>query len=75
MENQERSTTETLQRVEIATGYLEEAEETLWNLSNNTSSPEVAEEIDELLEDLWELQNKTSDVKANMENEYTEFKR
>jgi hypothetical protein len=74
MGNQERSTTETLQGVEVATGYLEDAEETLWNLSNNASSSEVAEEIDELLEDLWELQNKTSDIKANMENEYTEFK-
>ncbi len=73
MGDQELSTTETLQGFEVATGYLEEAEETLWNLSNNTSSPEVAEEIDELLEELWELQNKTSQIKDNMENEYTEF--
>lgn len=73
MGNQERSTTETLQGVEVATGYLEEAEETLWNLSNNASSPEVAEEIDELLEDLWELQNKTSELKDNMEKNPNHF--
>jgi hypothetical protein len=73
MGNQERSTTETLQGVEVATRYLEEAEETLWDLSNNTSSPEVAEEIDELLEDLWELQNKTSELKDNMEKNLNNF--
>jgi hypothetical protein len=62
MSNKDFSTYKTLQRLGVATEYLEETEQILWNMSNNIYSSEVADDLDDMIEDLWELQSKASEI-------------
>ena len=63
----------TLQRLDLVNGYLDDAEDVLWNISNEISAGETAAEVDDLLENLWELQNRVSDLQPSDEKSTTEF--
>jgi len=73
MGNQELSTTEALQALDTASVHLQEAEEVFWDLSNNLSSTEAAEELDEVVEELWKLQNKTAEIQQSIASNHAEF--
>jgi hypothetical protein len=73
MSDKDFSAYKTLQNLGVATGYLEQTEEILWNMSNNTSSSEVADDLDDMLEDLWELQGKASEIEEKIEKNDAEF--
>ena len=70
----EKSSSEerTLQRLDLFDGYLDDAEDVLWNISNEVSSAETAAELDDLLEDLWEIQNRVSELQQTGEKSATE---
>ena len=63
----------TLQRLDLVNGYLDDAKDVLWNISNDISSNETGAEINDLLEDLWELQNRVSDLQPIDEESTAEF--
>ena len=67
------SPAKTQQEFEIATYYLNEAEEVLWNVSNEMISAEVADEVDAVLEQLWELQNQTTELTEGIRHSRAEF--
>jgi hypothetical protein len=53
--------------LEIADGYLEEAENVLWNSSKEVDSAEVATALDDLTHDVWDLQHKIRDLQRELD--------
>lgn len=53
--------------LDLAYGYLEEAENVLWNYSSETDSEDVAEACEELTREVWELQHRITDLQRKFE--------
>jgi CRISPR/Cas system-associated protein Csm6 len=75
MDKQNLSSTDTLDEIDLASGYLEETEKLFWNLSKNISSPAAAAELNTVVEHIWEIQNKTSEIQQQMLSNDTNYGR
>ncbi len=53
--------------LELADGYLEEAESVLWTTSKEADSEEVRVALEDLSRDIWEIQHKISDLQRELE--------
>ena len=51
--------------LDLADGYLSEAEAVLWTAAAESDSAEVADTVETLTEDLWELQHRLRDLRSD----------
>jgi hypothetical protein len=61
---------ETARALELAKGYLEDAENVLWEASAQADSPERAAELEELTGELWRVEHAIEDLKSEARGEY-----
>jgi hypothetical protein len=61
---------ETARALELAKGYLEDAENVLWEASAQADSPERAAELEELTGELWRVEHAIEDLKSEVRGEY-----
>lgn len=56
-----------LRALELADGYLDEAEDLLWTATTESSADEVSAPIEELTQDVWEIQSRLKTLKEEFE--------
>jgi predicted nucleic acid-binding Zn-ribbon protein len=52
--------------IEVASNQIEEAENILWAVTNQTESTDCATEIEAVTRDIWEIQNQLADIQQNL---------
>ena len=60
---------ETARALELAEGYLEDAENVLWEASARADSPERAADLEELTGELWRVEHAVEDLKSELRGE------
>lgn len=58
---------EVVRALDLADGYLTEAEEVLWTVTDEGDT-EVTERVEELTEDLWRLQHRLRDLREEVDS-------
>jgi len=56
-----------LRALDLADGYLDEAEDLLWSAATQSDAAEVASPIEELTQDIWDLQTRLDALKNELE--------
>lgn len=52
--------------VEVANSRIEEAENILWDVANQTESIDQATEIESVTRDIWDIQNQIAEIQENL---------
>ncbi|MFT4922063.1 MAG: hypothetical protein ACI8XM_001273 [Haloarculaceae archaeon] len=60
---------ETARALELAEGYLKDAENVLWEASSQADSPERAADLEELTGEIWEIEHAIEDLKRDLRGE------
>ena len=60
---------ETARALELAKGYLEDAENVLWEASARADSPESAADLEDLTGEVWEVEHAIEDLKNELRAE------
>lgn len=60
---------ETARALELAKGYLEDAENVLWEASAQADSPEGAAALEEVTREVWEVEHAIEDLKSELRAE------
>jgi len=55
--------------LELADGYLEDAENVLWNASKVADRDDLATELEALTRSIWNLQHQVDDLRRTLEDE------
>jgi hypothetical protein len=55
--------------LELADGYLEDAENVLWNASKVADRDNLATELEALTRSIWNLQHQVDDLRRTLEDE------
>jgi len=63
---------EAARALELAEGYLEDAENVLWEASAQAGAPETATDLEGLTQDIWELEHAVEDLKSQLRSERDE---
>ncbi|WP_324664983.1 hypothetical protein [Haloarcula sediminis] len=58
-----------LRALQLADGYLDEAEDLLWTAATESGSEEVSASIEELTQDVWDLQGRLEALQEEFETE------
>ena len=58
---------EVVRALDLADGYLTEAEEVLWTVTEDGDA-EVEERVEDLTEDLWRLQHRLRDLREEVDD-------
>jgi hypothetical protein len=58
---------EEVRALDLADGYLTEAEEVLWTVTEDGDA-EVEERVEDLTEDLWRLQHRLRDLREEVDD-------
>jgi hypothetical protein len=58
---------EALRALELADGYLEDAENVLWTAAIETNAEQVCVPLEELTEQIWEIQQQLYDLQDQIE--------
>ena len=61
MTDQQSSAEGTAQALEVADGYLDEAQDVLWKTSSMLTDNTERQRIEELIEYIWDIQNQMND--------------
>jgi len=54
--------------LELADGYLDEAEDLLWAAATESSADEVSAAIEELTQDVWDVQSRLHTLKESFDS-------
>lgn len=60
---------ETARALELAKGYLEDAENVLWEASDRADAPERAAELEELTGEIWRVEHAIEDLRSDLRKE------
>jgi hypothetical protein len=58
-----------LRALELADGYLDEAEDLLWAAATESGADDVSEPIEELTQDVWDVQARLETLQEEFEGE------
>ncbi|MBX0286839.1 hypothetical protein [Haloarcula salinisoli] len=58
-----------LRALELADGYLDEAEDLLWAAATESAADDVSEPIEELTQEVWDVQARLETLKEEFETE------
>ena len=60
---------ETVRALELAEGYLEDAENILWEASARADSPKATTDLEELTREVWRIEHAIEDLKSEIRAE------
>jgi len=64
--NPDITESEVSRAIEVANNRIEEAENILWAVTNQTESTDCATEIEAVTRDIWKIQNQLTDIQQNL---------
>jgi hypothetical protein len=67
MSGQESPPQEIIQAIELADGYLHEAQDVLWNTASDFPADSESQQLEELAEKIWTVQHQINDLQRKFE--------
>jgi|AntDeeMinimDraft_5_1070356.scaffolds.fasta_scaffold07631_1 hypothetical protein len=67
MSDQQTPSKRALQALELADGYLDEAQDVLWNTASELPDNTESHQIEELTEEIWTIQHQLIDLQQEVE--------